>query len=67
MRLCGEGAAHAVTVRHPGLTLFPLDDESVDAAGPQLQVMAALLAQEEEGSSSEEEAEAAAAEEEGRA
>lgn len=65
VRLCGEGAAHAVTVRHPGLTLFPLDDESVDAAGPQLQVMAALLAQEDEESSSEEEE--GAAEEAGRA
>lgn len=48
VRLCGEGAADALTIRHPGLTLFPLDDESVDASGPQLQVMAALMPQEED-------------------
>lgn len=45
VRLCGEGAADALTIRHPGLTLYPLDDECVDLAGPQLQVMAALLLQ----------------------
>ncbi|PRW61039.1 hypothetical protein C2E21_0196 [Chlorella sorokiniana] len=50
VRLSGEGAADALTIRHPGLTLFPLDDQCVDAAGPQLQVMAALMLQEVEES-----------------
>lgn len=54
VRLCGEGAADALTIRHPGLTLFPLDDEAVDAAGPQLQVMAALLPNEEDEESGSE-------------
>lgn len=54
VRLCGNGAVDAVTIRHPGLTLFPLDDESMDAAGPQLQVMAALMLQEEDDEEDEE-------------
>ena len=40
--LTGSGACDAVTIRHAGLTLFPLDEEQVDPAHP-LHVMAAFL------------------------
>lgn len=51
VRLTGAGAADAVVIRHPGLSLYPLDEEQVDPAHP-LQVLAALLPTEEEESSS---------------
>lgn len=50
--LRGPHAVDALTIRHPGLTLLPLDEEQVDPAAG-LQVMAALALMEESSSEDE--------------
>ena len=49
MPLLGAGAAHALTLRHEGLQLYPLEAAEQASVGGTLSVGAGLVLQAEEG------------------
>ena len=57
--LSGKNAVRAVTIHHPGLSLYPIDNEQLVEGGGELAIGAALLpcCDEEEESESESESE----------